>query len=224
MVNIWQIYFDKESRSNCFKDWNLYNNEDKLTEFFENSVIVDLINKGEHLKGNYFGVFSHDIKKDLVFKEGNKVFNPSNLKDVVHENSNIDVFAFQKKRSNPNIIFQAEQYHSGFIKIVETILKETNYLPSIPKKLPQIVLFNYFIARSNIYEQYVKELLIPAMEVLKTIPESYNNAKYKRVDQKTAQRFTQAFGKPYYTYHAFICERLMSLFLYKNDYSFKQIF
>ena len=59
MLNIWQIHFDQQTKSNCFHEWNHYDNSDKLTEFFENSVIVDLYNKGEIDRSDYFGVFSH---------------------------------------------------------------------------------------------------------------------------------------------------------------------
>jgi len=65
-LNIWQVYFDENTKKACDPAWNHYDNSYRLTEFFENSVIVDLVNRGEHLKG-YFGVFSHDVKDSIPF-------------------------------------------------------------------------------------------------------------------------------------------------------------
>lgn len=223
-IKIYQIHFDEKSRRNCYPEWELYDNSNKLTEFFENSVIVDLIANDKHKEADYFGVFSHDVEKDLPFKEDNLRFNPSTLKRVINKNGH-DVFSFFKRRKQHNIITQAENYHPGFVKMIEAILEETKFLPYIPKRLDKIVLFNYWIAKSEIYAQYVNELLIPAMNVLKSLPEAYHDANYvKKVDERTKYRFIQAFGKPYYPYHPFVCERLPSLFMAKYNYSFKQIF
>lgn len=223
-LNIYQIYFDEKSKSNCFNEWNKYDNSDKLTEYFENEVIVDLVQNRKHRDSEYFGVFSHDARSHIRFKEGDLVFNPQNLQTVIENNKDIDWFAFEKRRKQENIIFQAERYHRGFVKIVQAILEETGFLPEIPTKLDKIVLFNHFIARSEVYQRYVDELLIPAIKVLKTLPETFNDAKYKNVDERTKKRFIRSFGKPYYPFHPFICERLPSLFLHKYEYSFKQIF
>jgi len=223
-LGIYQIYFDEKSHRTCEQEWNHYNNEGKLTEFFENTVIVDLIERQVHKPYEYFGVFSHDIRNDRVYKEDTLRFNPSTLERVVSA-YDVDVFSFEKRRRNTNIITQAENYHHGFIKIIERILEETKFLPVIPKKLDNIILFNHFIARSEIYDQYVNELLIPAMKILKEMPEAYKDSNYiKRVSNEMRARFMQAFGQPHYPYHPFICERLPSLFLSKYRYSCKQIF
>ena len=224
MLNIWQIHFDQQTKRNCYPEWNHYDNSEKLTEHFENSVIVDLYNKGEIDKADYFGVFSHDCKKDLVFKEDGLVFDPQNLEKVVVASPEVDFFSFQKRRQQKNIVLQAENYHPGFVDMINTILKETGFLDKLPKFLNHIVLFNYFVAKKDIYKQYVEELLIPAMKVLEEMPAAYNDARYKRVDEVTQERFIKAFGRPYWVYHPFLLERLPSIFLQKYKLNVKQIF
>lgn len=224
MLNIWQIYYSERTRKNCYSEYSLYDNTDKLTEHFENSVIVELIEKGEHLKGEYFGVFSHDIGSDIVFREDGMAFNPHNLEKVVKANTEVDVFSFQKRRNQKNIVFQAENYHKGFLEIMKNVLSETGFLSELPRRLDKIILFNYWVARSEVYASYVEELLAPAMKVLEQIPEAYQDAKYKTVEAETKERFRRAFGKPWYPYHPFILERLPSIFMQERDYSFKHIF
>ena len=223
-VNIHQIYFNEKSRKNCFDEWTKYNNTNKLTVNFENEVIVDLYNQGEVEKADYFGVFSHDAKSHIHFKEGNYVFNPVNVQKVVEENPDINVFGFEKRRKQQNIIHQAEQYHKGFLDLVEKVLDFTDFLPEIPHRINHIILFNHFIARKEIYAQYVEELLIPAMACLSEIPEAYKDALYRKLSDEDRRTFKAAFGLEYFPYHPFILERLPSLFMAKYNYSFKQIF
>lgn len=236
MLNIWQVYFNDIGKKNCYPEFNHYDNSKKLTEHFENSVIVDLIDKEEHKKTEYFGVFSHDIRKDMPFKENGLPFSPENLETVIQQNQDIDVFAFQKRRKQKNIVLQAENYHKGFVEIVKKILRETGFLDDwpgrgkwkdskdLPPTLDYIILFNYFIARGAVYERYVNELLRPAMKILEGIPEAYNNATYKKLNTQEIGRFTQAFGKPYYPFHPFVLERLPSIFMQKYKYNFKHVF
>jgi hypothetical protein len=224
LSNIWQVYFDELSKKNCYPEWKHYDNSKKLTEHFENSVIVDLIDSQEHKKADYFGVFSHDIRKDMPFKEDGLAFSPETLEKVIVDNPDVEVFSFQKRRQNKNIVTQAEHYHPGFVKIINTILDETGFLTGLPLNLDYIILFNYFVAKSAIYEQYVEELLKPAMKVLEGIPDAYKSAGYKKLNTATLGRFVEAFGKPHYPYHPFILERLPSIFMQKYKYNFKHIF
>ena len=116
MVNIWQVYFDEQSKKNCYRWTRRYNNAGRLTEFFENSVIAELIENKKHLgEGfpDYFGVWSHDIKFDAIYKEvyrGVKTpFTEDNFYKVIRS-YNADGYALhQKKRKNPNIVFQADR-------------------------------------------------------------------------------------------------------------------
>ena len=239
-IEVYQIYFNEQSKANCFPEWKHYDNSGKLTEYFENSVIVDLINKGAHKNSEYFAVFSHDIKKEIIFKESISTdlkykFGPQELETVITKfYPDTDWFAFEKRRKQKNIVTQAERYHPGFIAAMEIILKETGFMEKIPVALPKIVLFNHFIAKSDLYEQYVKELLIPAMEVMKGMPELFDDARYirrgnvphgKTMPDNWTEHFKRAFGVPHYPYHPFICERLPSVFLSKySKIKFRHIF
>ena len=111
---IFQVYFDEESKRNCSEGFTWYENK-HLTEFFENQVIVDLYT-GQDL----FGVFSHDI--DFPFKEDGLKFSPDNLNTVLSRWQEVEVFSFQKRRRQKNIVAQAENYHKGIVGMTQKVL------------------------------------------------------------------------------------------------------
>lgn len=227
-LKIYQIYYNQKTKTHCYngrKWWKHYNNEFKLTPFFENQVINDLLKNGEHKSSEYFGVFSHDISKEITFKEESLHFNPENLRECLK--SGHDVYSFQKRRRQDNIIYQAENYHKGIVEMTEFILNKIGY--EIPKKTDKIVLFNHFVMKSKIYERYYKEMLRPAMNVMKSMDELHQDAKYRQLSKKIYPKFTLTDnqGKEYnhFPYHPFILERFVSVWLqYNKQLTFKHIF
>lgn len=198
--------------------WESYDNTGKLTPFFENSVIRELIEKGSHKDADYFGVFSHDITKEVVFKHNGQRLNPFSLDSCLATGS--DIYSFQARRNQPNILTQAERYHPGFMGYVQEIFSAIGW--EIPPKTDFIILFNHFVARSEIYERYVQELLTPAMDVMTTMPALMKNAGYKKYVSDEMKRA----GLNHYPFHPFICERLPSVWVqkYKKDLKLEHVF
>ncbi len=229
MINIWQVYFDEASQKTCDPAWNHYDNSTKLNEFFENQVIADLIEKGEHRKDEYFAVFSHDtVKTNIHFKEEGLIFSAQNLEKIIEKNQDIAVFSFCKRRENENIVLQAERYHKGFVDMMKKILDHCGL--ELPHKLTKIVLFNLMVCKGEFWTAYYNDLLKPAMEILKEMPEAYEDSRYALIGRRDlndgrGERFMKGFGKAYYPFHPFLCERLASIYLQLHpEYSFKQIF
>ncbi len=226
MVNVYQVYFDEATKKNCEPEWRHYDNSERLNEFFENQVIARLIRLGQHRRQEYFAVFSHDVKESIPFKEEGLRFSPQSLETIVKKND-IDVFSFCKRRRNTNIVTQAEHYHKGFLDIINKVLKFCGM--ELPHKLDKIILFNLMVCRGDFWQAYYNDLLEPTMRILRDIPEAYNDSGYALIGRpmtpEKANRFEKAFGKPYYPFHPFICERLASIYLQLNpQWTFKQIF
>ena len=224
---IYQVYFDEATKKACDPAWIPYDNSKKLNEFFENQIIADLIGKGEHLKDEYFGVFSHDVMDSVNFKEEGLHFNPKNLETIISKHK-ADVFSFQKRRQQTNISTQADRYHPGFNAIMKKVLDHCGL--ELPHKLDKIILFNLMVCKGEFWEAYFNDILRPAMEILTNTPEAYEDSKYSLIGRKDlndgrGDRFEKGFGKRHYPYHPFICERLASIYLQLNpQWSFKQIF
>jgi hypothetical protein len=201
-INIQQIYFDQASKANLLEGAIPYYNQ-YLTEFFENEVIATL-----PITGDYHGVFSHDIAFEMVFKMDGLPFTIYNLKLLIDRYPS-DIYSFQKRRQSPNIVYQADNYHPNFSKYMVNVLDAIGW--QLPKRLDFIILFNHFVAKSELYQRYVDELLKPAMEVMKTMPKLYANAGYKKL---TPVNVATNWG--HYPYHPFLCERLPSIFVQKH--------
>ena len=228
-LKVFQIYYDERTYTNCYhgrKWWTPYKNP-KLTPFFENEVISKLIETRQHKHSEYFAVFSHKVKEKISFKENingvDHPFTPENLHKAIGD---ADVYSFQKRRQNGNILTQAEHYHPGFLDMMQKILEKIGL--SLPNQTSKIVLFNYCVARSDVYEEYYKEMLKPAMRVMSGMPELHKDAGYHRLTKQGVPTFElhDNNGTPYnhYPYHPFILERLMSVWLEFKNYTFKQIF
>lgn len=216
-LSVYQIYYSPDTAKNCFKEsswWHHWDNSNRLSPYFENSVIKEIITSGHANASEYVGIFSHAIGSKMVFKGINgKHFSPEGLLDII-ENNDADFYSFQKRRTQPNIITQAENYHPGIVDMTTKILQSIGY--DLPKRLDKIVLFNHFVARRSVYEKYVEEMLVPAMDFMATMPELNKDAGYKE---------TTPAGMDFYPYHPFILERLPSVWLqYNSQLNFMQCY
>jgi len=224
-VEVHQIYYDQASRMNCTWPLKYYNKT--LTPFFENEVIVDLV-KNKGITGDYFGIFSHKILRKTIFKQDKLILSPDSLEKTVNKYQ-ADFFAFEKRRKNGHIIKDAERIHRGIATYTMRLLKPLGY--RVPKTITNPVLLNHFVAKKEVYERYVDEMLMPVMRAMgwkekgkwdrKVFPELHQNARYK----KTPYNFRPYLGYNHYPYHPFILERLPSVWLeYNKDIKVKQIF
>lgn len=211
-LKILQIYFDEQSLKNCFNSSYVdkYYNE-KLTPFFENSVILNEVPK---MNAEYIGVFSHSFKQKIV-RAG--TFSPEYLSTKLQG----DIISFFNHKNTNNVFALAESYHKGITQIFEAICEKINYDPRYLKMRTRVIVYqNHFIARKEVYNHYIDEVLRPAMEAMedKRLQQIlWSDSKYYK-KKKLANYLNEKIGVPYYPYHTFVCERLMSLFLQKHNY------
>lgn len=187
MYRIVQIYYDKESKANCYDHPNVekYYNANS-GEYFENTIMVSCL--GLSKQYDYFGVWSHKHKH----KVQGKGFSFEKMEERL-----TDVLAFQRFLRNGRIFSgdQEKTYKELFNRLME-FLKIKYRFPNKPKF---IVMQNHFIARSDIFRDYINTVLWPAMRFM-DIENGY--------DQKVEYR-----GPGVYTYKPFICEKLFSAYL-----------
>ena len=224
MLKVFQIYHDQKSKLELFDEYIPYFNEN-LTVFFESEVMKRLVQEKQHLDCEWFGVVGNKLKhkiaasakwRDRIRNNTKNPFTPKTFESYVRQ-KNKDVVSFTTHHRQ-SIFRVAEQYHPGITKIAELILKKLNYRVNILGAQSRIVYFNYFVARPQIYEQYVNELLAPAMEIMISSPDIVHlvcqDSRYR--GSMTQAQLREKLGFDHYPFHPFITERLFTIFLEKN--------
>lgn len=219
-MKVFQIYFNDEQLLKL--DYTPYYNF-KCTPFFENSVIRELIENGEHWDSDYFGVVSYQLREKIRItkRDWTSIKNISNTSLVEFTPESFerellkgkpDVMSFQRHIGHDPISF-ADRFHPSFSKYFKYIMEKAGYNWT-PTHFDNVFYCNYFVAKSEIYERYVKEMLVPCMDIMQDMPELMENSKYPKLLPENLQR---EFNINHYPYHAFICERMFSYFAYLNN-------
>jgi hypothetical protein len=219
-MKVFQIYFNDEQLLKL--DYTPYYNF-RCTPFFENSVIRELVEAGEHFNTDYFGVVSYQLrdkvritKKDWanvknIANTSVSEFTPGSFERELLKGKP-DAMSFQRHCGHDPVSF-ANQFHPNFSKYFKEIMDKAGYNWQ-PGHIDNIFYCNYFVAKPDIYEKYVKEMLAPCMDIMKDMPELMGNSKYPKV---LPDHLKKSFGVDHYPYHAFLCERMFSFFAHINN-------
>lgn len=221
LLTVHQIYYDESQISKLESQYIPYKNED-CTVFFENEVIAKLITSGAHLNGDYFGVVSHKLREKIYISKttwrgiseicntSNQQFTPELFESELIKHRP-DVMSFSRHMQHDPISF-ADRFHPEFTYWFKYIMPRIGYNWQ-PEVFKDVFYCNFFVAKSEIYEDYVKKMLIPAMEVMKTMPGLMNDSRYPHSLPGALQ---EKFGVPHYTYHTFLLERMFSYYAHIN--------
>lgn len=226
-LRVYQIYFDWNSLQvvqHQFPDYIPFSNDD-CTVFFEAEVMRKLIEEKKHLGCDYFGVVSYKLKEKLGFTMKEKWQHLPNIANHSTNEFTPELFENELKKNKPDImsfqrhmphdpILQANKFHPNFISYWKYIMDMIGFNWE-PVMFKDVFYCNYFVARPEIYEQFVVEMLAPAMDVMKTMPELYLNSGYPN---KLPNHLKEIFNIDHYPYHAFICERMFSYWVYLHNY------
>lgn len=212
---IYQIYYDENQLQNLIYE-PFFNK--KCTVFFENWVIKTLIEQGKHLENDYFGVVSHKLKEKIAITKTNwrglktianhsvTEFTPEQFEQILQE-QRPDAMSFQRHMPHDPITF-ADNFHPRFSEYFKSIMNQIGY-DWKPTRFQNVFYCNYFVAGAGIYERYANEMLIPAIEVMQSMPELMGDSKYPH---QLPWRLQDSFNIKHYPYHTFICERMFSYY------------
>lgn len=214
-MKVFQVYFDESQYGKL--DYIPYYNAD-CTPFFENSIIRELIEKGEHKGHDYFGVVSHQLRDKITITKttwrgiqnicntSNQQFTPELFERELYR-LNPDVASFSRHMPHDPVSF-ADKFHPNLSKYFKEIMQSIGYNWQ-PVHIENVFYCNFFVAKSEIYERYVTEMLAPAMDIMEGMPELFNNSHYPK---QLPVHLKVKFGCDWYPYHAFVAERMFSYF------------
>lgn len=203
-------------------NWFPFFNE-RTTEFFESEVIRFLIESGKHKDSDYFGVVSYKLKQKLAYINENWKNHPNIANTSVSEftpeqferelyKGKPDAMSFQRHMPHDPISV-ANSFHPNFSRYFTEIMEKIGYKWS-PVRIENIFYCNYFVAKKDLYQRYVDEMLAPGMDVMKKMPELWGNSRYPR---PLPDNLKDQFCIPHWPYHAFICERMFSYFAHIHN-------
>lgn len=224
-IRVRQIYFDDKQRLFGMaqtKDFEPYYNE-QADHFLESGVIADLYTLGDWVRNDYYGVVSHKfyskIKKSSDFV----------LRKMEEDGYNSEVYSFFDSNPKVNVVHQAETWHKGFIEIYEKIGKAMEWNIDFRDKsiLMEPIFSNHWIASRKVFKKYCKDYLLPVMFLVESDTElrklCFEDSNYISKSKASPEKCLSIFGKPYYTFHPFIFERLFPVFCYIEDIEVKHV-
>jgi len=122
---------------------------------------------------------------------------------------------------------QLEEWHSGARETLQMILDKIGYAFDTGTKVKHNIYSNHFIARFGIYEEYVRLLLDPAMEVMRSdkniMARCMVDSKYTTLKGPLPDNLRKSWGIGYWPMHPFLCERMFSIYINNKNYNVKYL-
>ena len=233
MIRIKQIYWDDEQLKGL--EYEPENNLPVIgiTErylFLESAVIARLVAEGEHKGTTFFGVLSPNFRQKIEgtrgwgkdIKNTGDVFTKLRFENFVKANQQADIISLCRHR--PHSVFKfAEQYHPGMIHFAKTVFNKAGISYDFQTISQVPVYFNYFVAKPDIMQKFVIEMLLPCFQAIEHDEEcrhlAFMNSNYPKAFPDHLQK---AFGITYWPFHPFFTERLISVFITKHNLKAKQ--
>ncbi len=212
VAELTQIIYDDSQRAACYPFTKIYFNH-ALTIFFENTVIVEVVSSSQADK---IAVCSWKLKEKMKWYIGR----PRTLTEEVL-NSEYDVLSFTKNTEHHRMLASADKWHPGFINTMKKLTQKIGV--SMPGEVKIPIYQNHFSARREIYQDYVKTYLTPAIDAMKNDSElnklAMVDSKYSVLDKASDEKLDsleEKIGIRYYPMAPFILERLFSVYVHNH--------
>jgi len=193
--SIWSIAYKPDQICEYTPYLNPIKTVEEKSYLFEYNPILKLI---PNATGKYVGCFS--------WKFNQKTGITKYELERVLEKTDADVISFCFKI--PTYLKFSNKHHPGFIERFTLLCKELG----LTCREPQFSVYsNFFVAKPEVYSEYV-ELLTKAIRLLEDEKyKAFANSNYKSgLDSETLYEHT---GLRHYTWHTFLLERLMSIWI-----------
>jgi hypothetical protein len=197
-------------------EYTCYNNSHIRTPeqnsfIFEYNPIIDIIDN-HTIKEDYLGIFSWKFS----FKTG--IFRKKLDWILSKQTKEFDVYILCKPLKYPYIAF-TEAVHPGFKLRFNFLLKEIGKENFIDKEPKHTVYSNFFIAKKEIYKDFINTWIKPSIFVMENNKELnklvLEECNYKGLPREQLLAYT---GLSYYNYVTFLLERLFSFYLEENNH------
>lgn len=227
-IKAFQIYYDESQKGSLMDGFIPYFNK-KATINLESGIICDLVNQGEHLICDWFGVFSW--KHGTPKRKKIKWFTFKRLHECTTNGIGVDIIApmpssyrsrsirrvhYPRRQMNWARKAEEEKFWNAFDLLIKKLgIPDDKVLQGSGYAIYQ----NAFIARPQIYQDFVNSLLKPAIEKCHTDAQLSQLVTSEFVSGylKPPQNFINDTGFEYYPMIPFILERLINVYIELNN-------
>lgn len=154
------------------------------------------------------------------WKLGSKMRRSHNLTQTVL-NSDYQVLNFITHLKRHTMMAMFKNWHPGALEAIDYLWQKLGY--KRPEEAKSPIYQNHYAAKTEIYQDYVRNFLIPAMELTKT-DETLNrlmmaDSNYGRLSREADLKSVKAkIGLDYYPLAPFVLERCPCLFYQMKGY------
>lgn len=201
-----QIYYKPEQLPKIYPFAKPYYN-DSLTIFFENKPIQEVVSQAT---SKNVAVCSWKLADKMRFRVGLR----GPLTQTVID-GDYEVLSFTKNSSRHQMMAMAKTWHPQFIPAIDLLWQKLGFKRPGEAKNP--IYQNHFAARTDIYQDYVKNFLSPAMELIENDTELNNlmiqPSGYGRLSRTSDIKSVKAkLGMDDYPIAPFVLERCPCLY------------
>lgn len=221
-IDFYQILYNEEHRSELYPFSKPYYNVG-LTPYFENQIIAGLIPMSN---ADYISVCSWRLRK----KRGDSVHYLGGLRkdelsiEKIEQSCPFDVAILTPHSPSHKPLAMASNWHGkAWVDAFDAFKPFLKQFGRIPEELTYSIYENHFIARKEIYQSYVNDFLIPAINYIGYDPVYFSDSNYlpKKKDQVEINRVQKLLNRNDWPILPFLLERLFSFYI--NDKGFKVI-
>ena len=192
--DLYSVKYDEKQDVEYIPYLNEINSVENKSYLFEYNVILDIVPK---CKEEYTGIFSHKFPH----KTGYYKKYVENLVDNL--DADIGIFCHQ----TDNYLDWSENQHPGLLKRLQFLCDQLN----LEMKTDVTIYSNFFVMKTSLYKEYC-ELLKDAITIMENNKDLFfANANYKSgLSSEDLKKYT---GLDFYTYHTFVLERLIGIWI-----------
>jgi hypothetical protein len=214
-LDFYQIYFKNEQLIELYPFSTPHKNED-CTDYFENSVIQTLVPKSE---ADYISVCSWRLKEKREMGSCPIILGDTSLSEAKILGQDADIMNLRPFRGGHQALTMAENWH---FPNWEPCIKELKKFIKVPQEISNPIYENHFVARKEIYHDYVLNTLRPCMAFIADRPNIFGlDSGYLRKLKREPERikdYQEKTGRKDWPMTPFILERLFSIWIEGKGY------
>lgn len=225
-----QIYYEEHQKSSILPGFKPHYN-DKSTVYLESGTICELVESKQHANSDWFGVFSWKVQNKVIGFTSDRVESciRDNRLTTITGCKSYDILSVSRDHAMPGILpwgsHNPRSLHVEMWPVFDVLMNKMvkkgliSRQPFFDKDM-NFIYCNCFLAKRHIYEDFVKNMLRPAINLFKTDNDLYNlgTTNLPRTEHgKPPQRFIDHTGHEEWPHIPFVLERLINVYVELNN-------